>query len=117
MYRNAARLRIILAKPTDSHVVLVTSFFLCDRRVEISREKCTEPSKFSYHNHAEDKVFESIVFAQPWNMLNLVKLRFYGVSPRAKDGNPSSPALLDHVKNLPMLSEVVVTEAVYRKLL
>ncbi|KAF9099689.1 hypothetical protein BGX23_000063 [Mortierella sp. AD031] len=109
--------------------------------------ECTEASKFSYHNHAEDKVFESIVFAQPWNMLNLVKLGLYGVSPRAKEGNPSSPgprelasgirrsqrlllqrsfmrgraqvrrALLDHVKNLPMLSEVVVTEAVYRKLL
>ncbi|KAF9090336.1 hypothetical protein BGX23_006025 [Mortierella sp. AD031] len=119
--------------------------------------ECTKLREFTYHNHAEDKIFKNIMFAQAWNMPNLVKLRLHGVSPRVKYGGiPQAPvpegwrqeyggrkgsccsarsfedvrklggvtksplfdvALLDHVKNLPMLSEVVVTEAIYRKLL
>lgn len=120
-------------------------------------QECTELREFTYHNHAEDKVFKSMMFKEPWNLPNIRKLRLHGVSPRAKYGGiPQVPsptgwrqqyrahkgtccsarsfedirkfgkvamsplfdvALLEHVKDLPMLSEVVISEAIYRKLL
>ncbi|KAF9086287.1 hypothetical protein BGX23_009014 [Mortierella sp. AD031] len=121
-------------------------------------EENTELREFSYHNHAEDKVFKDIMFKRPWNLPNLPnlrKLQIHGASPRAKYGGlpqtsvpedwrqeyggrkavccsarsfedvhklgpqKKSPlfdvALLDHVQNLDSLSEVVVSEAIYRK--
>ncbi|KAF9118063.1 hypothetical protein BGW39_001502 [Mortierella sp. 14UC] len=117
--------------------------------------ECTELREFSYHNHAEDKVFKAMMFKKQWNLPNLRKLILHGVSPRSKYGGiPQVPtpdgwrqgyggqkdhccsarsfedvrklgkstksplfdvALLDHVKDLANLSEVVVTEAIYRK--
>jgi hypothetical protein len=119
-------------------------------------QECTELREFTYHNHAEDKVFKDILFKNTWNLPNLRKLRLHGVSPRAKYGGipqvssplgwrqyyggrkalccsvrsfeevgrlgrkPKSPlfdvALLNHVKDLPLLSEVVISEAIYRRL-
>ena len=119
--------------------------------------ECTELREFTYHNHAEDKVFKDMMFKKAWNLPNLRKLHLHGVSPRAKHGGvPQVPspegwrqqyggrkghccsarsfeevrkqgnavksplfdvALLEHVRDLPSLSEVVITEAVYRKLL
>lgn len=124
--------------------------------LSILRE-CTELREFTYHNHADDKVFREMLFKKTWNLPNLKKLHLHGVSPRAKYGGitqvPSpegwrqqykgrkgtccsfrsfeevrqqgntlkSPlfdvALLEHVRDLPSLSEVIITEAVYRKLL
>ncbi|KAF9098091.1 hypothetical protein BGX23_007083 [Mortierella sp. AD031] len=124
--------------------------------LSILRE-CEKLREFSYHNHAEDKVFKEIMFKKPWNLPNLVKLRLHGVSPRAKYGGiPQVPvpegwrqeyggrkasccsarsyedvrklgsefksplfdvALLQHIGGLETLSEVVVSEAVYRRLL
>ncbi|KAF9085410.1 hypothetical protein BGX23_009684 [Mortierella sp. AD031] len=117
-------------------------------------QESTELREFSYHNHAEDKIFKEIMFKKPWNLPNLVKLNIHGVSPRVKWddvphaavpedwrqayggkkdrccsarpfedvrklGPENSPlfdiALLDHVKDLPKLKQVVVTEAVYHR--
>ncbi|KAG0283728.1 hypothetical protein BGZ96_011884 [Linnemannia gamsii] len=120
-------------------------------------QECSELREFTYHNHAEDKVFKNMMFKETWNLPNIRKLRLHGVSPRAKYGGiPQVPSpkewrqqyggrmgnccsarsfedvrmlgkttksplfdveLLDHVKDLPMLSEVVISEAIYRKFL
>ncbi|KAK5820670.1 hypothetical protein F5H01DRAFT_339055 [Linnemannia elongata] len=117
--------------------------------------ECTELREFAYHNHAEDEIFKTMLFANPWNLPHLRKLRLHGVSPRAacygipqvstpegwrqkfegrkhdccsyrsfedvrKQGKDvKSPlfdvALLKHIKDLPMLTEVNITETVYRK--
>ncbi|KAF9140717.1 hypothetical protein BGX30_006102 [Mortierella sp. GBA39] len=119
--------------------------------------ECTELREFTYHNHADDKVFKAMMLNKAWNLPNLRKLILHGVSPRAKHGGvPQVPspegwrqlyrgrkahccscrsyedirqqgnelksplfdvALLEHVRDLPNLSEVVITEALYRRLL
>lgn len=122
--------------------------------LSILRE-CTELRVFSYHNHAQDKIFKEMMFKKRWNLPNLRKLHIHGVSPRSRyNGLPQDPSpegwrqefvcrkekncsarsfeeirkqgkelkspsfdivLLDHVKDLPQLSEVIITEAKYRK--
>ncbi|KAG0060029.1 hypothetical protein BGZ90_004232 [Linnemannia elongata] len=124
--------------------------------LSILRE-CTGLREFTYHNHAEDKVFKDMLLKKTWNLPHLRKLHLHGVSPRAKYGGiPQVPspegwrqqyggrkdeccsarsfeevrkqgnelksplfdvALLEHVRDLPNLSEVVISEAIYRKLL
>lgn len=118
-------------------------------------EECTELREFAYHNHAEDKIFMAMMFAKPWNLPHLRKLRLQGVGPRVGDrGIPLAPypegwrlkyggrkheccsfrsfedvrkmgkdvrvplfdvALLEHIKDLAMVTEVIISEAVYRK--
>ncbi|KAK3835576.1 MAG: hypothetical protein J3R72DRAFT_451538 [Linnemannia gamsii] len=122
--------------------------------LSILRE-CTELREFAYHNHADDKFFQDILFKKPWNLPNLRKLYVHGVGPRStntgitqvpvpdgwrqdhsgrrsqccdarsfEDIHKQGPilnslmfdaALLDHVKDLPSLSEIVITEAIYHK--
>ncbi|KAF9142733.1 hypothetical protein BG015_000693 [Linnemannia schmuckeri] len=116
---------------------------------------CSKLREFTYHNHAEDKLFKEVMFKKAWNLPNLRKLHIHGVSSRIQQsGLPQGPvpnswrqenqvrkyrccssrsgqgirnlgnrslsplfdvALLDQIKDLSNLSEVVITEAKYRK--
>ncbi|KAG0374089.1 hypothetical protein BGX24_010841, partial [Mortierella sp. AD032] len=117
--------------------------------------KCSELREFTYHDHANDKIFKETMFRKPWSLPHLNKLNLHGITPRGKHGGlpqvavphgwgqdygccrgdccsartfedvhrqgktPMSPLfdvdLLNHVKNLPQLSQVTITEAIYRK--
>ncbi|KAF8937037.1 hypothetical protein BGZ47_009209 [Haplosporangium gracile] len=45
---------------------------------------CSELREFTYHNHAEDKLFKEVMFKKAWNLPNLRKLHIHGVSPRVQ---------------------------------
>ncbi|KAF9537673.1 hypothetical protein EC957_007827 [Mortierella hygrophila] len=118
-------------------------------------QACSELREFTYHNHAEGMLFQEVMLKKAWNLPNLRKLHFHGITFRAQYNdlsrvpvpdswkkesrirnhrccstrivgdidNPGNmapsllfdKALLDHVKGLPNISEVIVTEVKYRK--